>query len=57
MVQMDGLGDAKLTGELEVALAERVGEVPWSWLAGNLVKVMVCGARLTATVCEVEAAA
>ena len=56
-VQMDKVSDVKLTGNLELAVAERVSEVPWIWLAGSLVKVMVCVFRITVTFCEVEAAA
>ena len=46
-VQMDKVRDVKVTGKFEVAVAERVSEVPWIWLAGNLVKLMVCAAAIT----------
>jgi hypothetical protein len=42
----DGWGERR-----ELAVAERVSKVPWSWLAGNRVKVMVCGAGVTVVDC------
>jgi hypothetical protein len=56
-LQMDGVSDAKVTGNLELAVAERVSEVPWSWLAGNRVKVMVWGAGITVVDCVTGGAA
>lgn len=55
--QTEGVVEAKLTGRLELAVADSVNWVETYWGPAMGVKLMVCGAMVTAKLCAAGGAA